>query len=419
MQKSPPIHFKYCTKAKILGIHDWSFRASKQCRRLSIFAALVFLVSNAIALAADPVPPKIASFEPSKTVNVRQAGAKGDGQTDDAVAIQKALEGGDCKVVFLPGVYIIGKTLKVASKTWIKADKKTVIRFADGAGKDADCFMLTNADPTVGNHDIIIEGGTWDGNNANNPRGPRYGPRPSYAGVAISFANVQNLTIRNLTVLNPESYSICLGEAKDFLVENIVFDQSIPRCNQDGVHVNGFSQRGWIRNLTVRSLTGTNDDMVALNANDDITSMFNYGMKEGPIRDMRIENLSSKDAHTFVRILSAGNLVESVVVDGITGGFRTNVINMDSWRFPDGAGILRNITVRNCCVHKTANNLCPFIHLDSKVDGLRIENFQRKPGKAPQTPTMLINNQKTNQIKTNSRTVLDQGNITELNMNTK
>ena len=390
-------------------------------RRLSIFIVMAFLVSSVIAIAADPVPPKILPFKTSKTINVLQAGAKGDGQADDAAAIQKALDGGSCKIVFPPGVYKIGKTLKVASKTWIKADKKTVIRFADGAGKDADSFMLTNIDPAAGNQDIIIEGGTWDGNNANNPRGPRHGPRPSYGGVTISFANVQNLIIRDLTVLNPESFSICLGETKDFFVENIVFDQTVPRHNQDGVHVNGFSQRGLIRNLSVSSPTGTNDDMVALNANDDINAMFCHGMKEGPIKDVRIENLSSKNAYTFVRLLSAGQPVENVVVDGVSGGFRMNVVNIDSWRFPAGTGSLRNITLRNFRVHKTDDNKHPFIRLHSKVDGLQIENFKREPGGNSAAPTLLIDNKKTNLIETetNSRVVLEQGSITELKLDTK
>ena len=380
---------------------------------------MAYLVPTVFAMAADPVPPKILPFKTSKTINVRQAGAKGDGQADDATAIQKALDGGDCKVVFPPGTYKIGKTLKVASKTWLKADEKTVFYFADGAGKDADSYMLTNVDPVNGNQDIIIEGGTWDGNNPNNPRGPRHGPRPAYGGVAICFANVQNLTIRDLTVRNPETFSILLGETEDFLVENIVFDQSSPQHNQDGVHVNGYSQRGLIRNLSVSSPTGTNDDMVALNANDDINAMFCHGMKEGPIKDVRIENLSSKNAYTFVRLLSAGQPVENVVVDGVSGGFRMNGINIDSWRFPPGTGILRNITLRNFRIHKTDDNPHPFIRLHSKVDGLKIENFQREPGGSSAAPTMLIDNQKTNQIETSNRTVLDKGSINALKLDTK
>ena len=76
-----------------------------------------------------------------------------------------------------------------------------------------------------------------------------------------------------------------------------------------------------------------------------------------------------------------------------------------------------NITIRNVRVHKQGDNPSPFIRLSSKVDGLRIENFKREPGGNPKTPTMLIANKI--EVETDSQTVLGQGSITELKLDTK
>jgi hypothetical protein len=353
----------------------------------------------ATAAFAEPAAPRLTPFEPDATVNVRDVGAQGRGDADDTKALQKSLEGGNRVVVIPPGNYKISRSLKVASRTHIKADPKAIIRMADKAGYDVDTYLLTNADSEKGNQDITIEGGVWDGNNAHNPRGPRNGVRPSYGGVAISFIKVHNLVIRQLTVRNPESYSIRLGEISDFMVENIVFDQSSPRPNQDGIHLGGFCCRGVIRHLSVSSPAGTNDDMVAINADDDVTSIFNVGMKLGTIRDIRVEDVKSPDAYTFVRMLSTKNVIENILVDGIAGGCRMNVINMDSWRFPAGKGILRNITIRNCHVHKTTEDKpFPCVFIQSTVKNMRIENFVRDKAGAPKAPTLLLENGQRNYL---------------------
>ncbi|MHC1693668.1 MAG: glycosyl hydrolase family 28-related protein [Eubacteriales bacterium] len=56
-------------------------------------------------------------------LNVRQFGATGDGITDDTESIQKALDSGSSRTVFIPeGVYRITSTLQVSSDTSIVAD---------------------------------------------------------------------------------------------------------------------------------------------------------------------------------------------------------------------------------------------------------------------------------------------------------
>lgn len=49
------------------------------------------------------------------TISVAECGAAGDGQQDDAPAIQKALDSGAAMVAIPAGVYRIGQTLRTGS----------------------------------------------------------------------------------------------------------------------------------------------------------------------------------------------------------------------------------------------------------------------------------------------------------------
>ena len=336
--------------------------------------------------------------------DVKQCGAVGDGVADDSVAIQKALAGGQRVVIIPPGTYKVSGTLQVESDTTIKTSPKAIIRLADHAGTNVNVFLLTNRDSAGGNTNITVEGGIWDGNNEHNPRG-RDGDPNGYTGTAINFVNVRHLVLRNLTVRNPEAFSIRLGEVDDFRVEDLRFDHAIIRPNQDGVHVGGFCRRGVIRNVRALTKRTTNDDMVALNADDDIKRVINLGMKRGPIRDITVENLCADDAYTFVRLLSFKELIENVTVSNVSGGCRVHAINMDRWRFPAGGGNIRNVTLRNFTIRKVDSgsnakwfNEAPLIPIQSVVHGLRIENFRRAPADDLPAPTLVIDNGQQNLV---------------------
>ena len=108
----------------------------------------------------------MSQSEPSRPrpLSVRDTGARGDGTTDDSRAMQRALDGPEQIVAIPPGVYCLGSTLRIGSGKTILAHPEAVLRLADGAGRDVDSFLLTNADRDSGNHHIEINGGTWDGN---------------------------------------------------------------------------------------------------------------------------------------------------------------------------------------------------------------------------------------------------------------
>jgi len=327
-------------------------------------------------------------------VSVVKYGTKGDGNQNDAPAIQKALDSGAKVVIFPPGIYKIDTTLWIGSGVTLKADPQAVIRLADSVGNNASIFLLSNRNPGNGNSNITVEGGIWDGNNEHNRRGKADDPL-GYSGTAINFINVKNLVLRNLTVRNPDAYSIRLGEVEDFLVENIVFDHSVIRPNQDGVHIGGFSERGMIRHIRAIHPSTTSDDMIAINADDNVEGVGNRGLRRGPIRNILVEDLQGEDVYTFVRILSKESQIENIIVRGVKGSCR-RAVNINNWQFPIGSGNICNVLLEQFDVIKT-DLYVSLIIINLKVHNLYIRDFQRRNNpKTDHTATLYLNNDQEN-----------------------
>jgi len=319
-------------------------------------------------------------------VNVRDFGAVGDGVHDDSAAIQKALDvqARPLTVLIPDGVYVVGATLQVGSATTVRASSNTVIRLANGAGKDCHSFVIANRNWSNGNTHICIEGGIWDGNNAHNRRGGD-GNRSSYTGAIANFTCVRNLTLRDMTMRNPDAYSIRLGEVEDFLVEDIALDHTVIRPNQDGVHLGGFSKRGVIRRIKALHPGTPNDDMIAINADDDTERCINLGMRCGPISDVTVEDIEAEGAYSFVRILSKDSRIENIAVRRVKGTCRFYAVNLSRWRFPGGSGNIHHVLLEDFNVGKTCyENWCrAAVDIALRVNDVRIRNYVNTGASGP------------------------------------
>ncbi len=350
---------------------------------------------------ADSAP--VEAPKQPKTVSVRDYGAKGDGLQDDAAAIQAALDGDAATVTIPAGIYRIGQTLRIGSGTTLQASPQAVIRLADAAGSNVNVFLIMNRYPDRGDKNITIDGGIWDGNNEYNARGST---KPCYTGVAINFVNVYSLTLRNLIVRNPDSFAIRACRLSDFMIENVGFDFSVLRGNQDGIHLNGHCYRGVIRNLYAISPFATNDDMVALNADDGMDHVLCQGMVAGPIEGITVEKIRADSAYTFVRLLCVNQRIKDVVIGDVRGGCRAHAINIDRWRFPlsEKSGLIENVTLRDITVNKVLYPTMPvlsgvpMIPVQVNVRNLRIENFQRGDDGVTNAMTFVLDSGQTNHL---------------------
>ncbi len=349
---------------------------------------------------------------PAYGVNVLDHDVAGDGLTDDAPAIQKLLDGDTQFLYFPAGLYLIGQTLRLPSNTRIKAHRFAHFYFADGAGRDIDSFLLCNADPESGNEHISIQGGIWDGNNINNPRGEEE-DRQGYTGTLANFRHVHGLSLLDMTLRNSTAYHIRLSGVQDFRVERLRFEDSHHTPNQDGVHVAGCCEDGLIRDIKAVGPACTGDDLIALNADDALDRCETRGKLGGPIRRVRVHGLRADDCHSFVRMASVWSEIEDIEVNDVRGGCRVCLLNADALRFcagplfrrdderyAQGAGLLRNIRLRNIAVYKSGTSDMPLLRLDTRMDSLEVENFERlfMEDSTPQTPTIQVAYQNTDNI---------------------
>lgn len=338
---------------------------------------------------------------PAYGIDVSTTGAHGDGVADDAAAIQKALDAGAGLVSVPAGVYKIGSTLRVGANTHLAVHPQAKLFLADGAGVDDTIFLLAGRGPDANDGNIRVTGGIWDGNNANNTRGPD--SPGSYTGVLVNFIGVEDLTLSGLHVRNPVSYHIRLDRVKRFRVEKIRFEKTVVRPNQDGVHLGGHCEDGVIQHLAAYGARTPNDDLVALNADDANERAQNLGKTCGPIRRVRVRDIAAEDCHSFVRFLTVDSPIEDIDIEDVRGGCSVCAVNADGGRhcavkvfdpadpaYARGTGWIRNVRIRNMNVYRaTCGHGNPLIDMWSRTENMEIIDFRRDLSRdaAPDLPT--------------------------------
>jgi len=312
-----------------------------------------------------------------------------DGVSDQFETIQNALNGGNVIVELAPGLYPVSKTLHVDSHTTIRATPQTVIRRMDHTAHDADdCLICNSAFNGAGNESIELDGGIWDLNCFANPRGKDI--KKDFGGLALRFDRVTDLTIRDLTVSNPETYFIRLCRITDFRILNVKLFSSFHRPNQDGVHMNGFCFHGVIRGLHAISPLTPNDDMIALNACDGLDGQ-NTGIELGPIEDIEIEDVYAESAYGFFRTLTETKeqSIRNIRVKNCRGGVRFFFLNADTFfDIKPGSGLIENVEFSDIDVHKMpygydsdpdTYDCFPLFGIQLKMENVTFRNVQRTP----------------------------------------
>jgi hypothetical protein len=358
----------------------------------------------------------MSTILPSYGINVRALDARGDGISDDSAAIQSALDLAATSasapsrfhehlVVVPVGTYKIGTTLRISSNTRLLLHPQARIVLADGAGVNQDVFLITNKHHDTGDTNIQIEGGIWDGNNPGNPRGPD--APDSYTGVALNFRNVDGLHVSSLRVCEAESYNIRISEIRNFVFQDIRFEARFIRRNQDGIHLCGGCSDGLIQRIRTGGMKATNDDLIAFVADDAMQRAQNLGGTCGPITRIRVDDVTSDDCHSFVRLGSVWSTISDVSISNIRGGFRCNAVNADALRFcavpvfnrhdpqfASGVGLLENITLTDFEVYCTEGKDAVLL-LETRMKNFQIRNFRRDIARdlfTPASPTVRMRN---------------------------
>lgn len=332
--------------------------------------------------------------------NVRDFGALGDNLHDDYKAIQAALNSGDEEIIIPQGIYLISNTLLVPSNTTIAADPTAKLVLKGGSRKHRGDFLLSNSDMENGNKNITITGGIWDGNNQEPANAkPDLFDEQGFSGAMLNFVNVDGLVLKNMVIANPTTYYVRMSRLHNFEIEDISFVSDKFGRNQDGLHFGGDCKHGKVKNIRALSYGQTNDDLIALNADDSIVRVENRDLVRDDIEDLIIENIYAESCHTIIRLLSVNVAIRNVHFKNVYGGFRAYAINADGARhcrtplfneedYPHGVGCIENVTMENFVCYRapvpenykdsgiTRCRRNPALKVESYMDDFTIRNFR-------------------------------------------
>ena len=332
--------------------------------------------------------------------NVKDFGAFGDNLHDDREALQAALFSGDKEILIPQGIYHISDTLYVPSNTTILADPTAKIVLTGGKRKHRGDFLLSNSDVENGNRNITVIGGIWDGSNQEPENAkPDIFEEQGYSGALLNFVNVDGLVLKNMVIANTTTYYVRMSRLHNFEIEDISFVSDKFGRNQDGLHFGGDCKHGKVKNIRALSYGQTNDDLIALNADDSIVRVENRDLVRDDIEDILIENIYAESCHTIVRLLSVDVAIRNVHFKNVYGGFRAYAVNADGARYcatplfkeedrPHGVGCIENVTIENFTCYKapvpenyvgsgiTGCSREPALKVESNMDDFTIRNFR-------------------------------------------
>lgn len=311
------------------------------------------------------------------------------GDADASAGIQRALDSGAPHIYIPYGTYRIDKGLNISGSTRLVVHPQATLFFADGAGRCASDFLISNRNEDSGDKDISISGGIWDGNNANNPRG-REGDRNAYTGTLMNMKNVDGFRLRDVVLKDSTAYFTRFTRVRNFRIEGVRFEMTHVTRNQDGVHCCGYCENGHIHDIKAHGRYTTGDDLIALNADDGLLRSELLGAEAGPIRNLHISDIQAEDCHSLIRLASVWSEISDIDIRGVYGGCRHYALNADSLRYcrrplfdaddpayAEGVGLLKNIHLKDAEVYSTSDNDVPLFCLESRMDNFRMSQVRR------------------------------------------
>lgn len=360
------------------------------------------LIGNNTKILADP-EAWIFGLE-VKIIGVWQAeftpswfGAIYDGTTDCTAAIQKCLDQRGEIRLRGTGTALISKSLWIYGGTRLLLDPGFTIRLADQSccpmlrTQWADQRYFAQSFPDFVHNpafphfisatdspdqwqlgkpeeNIIISGGTWDANGANNPGLSYLWGTFGFFGCLMQIVHVHGFILKDTTLYDATMYSFEGAKLTGFHIENIHIDMRELRPNTDGIHLEGECYNGVISNIHGR----TWDDMVALNGGDSWYPKYPPGIPapergtgmnvrwipllQGGIKHVIIQNIHVTEGmlgYRAVRLLAAdSHKMDEILIDGIYGKFAINAVFISSHyekTAPYGTIIIRNL---NCEVYE-------------------------------------------------------------------
>lgn len=297
----------------------------------------------------------------SDVLNVRDYGAKGDGETLETIALQQALDAcgmqGGGTVYFPAGIYLSGAlfikgnhvVIELAAGATLKGstdvnDYPQIDTRFEGTERKYAAALLNGRDL----RDVTLTGeGTIDGSGhpwwknynarrrGENPVGYELETRPRL----ICFYNCKDVCVEKLTLQNPAFWNLHLVYCENVWVEGLTIRAPRGALSSDGIDVDSCSH------VTIRNCDiACDDDCISVKSGRDADGlrvnrpsefitirncmlgpagcMVSMGSETaGGIRHVLVENCTGRDARNGLRLKTApgrGGTVEDITYRNIT-----------------------------------------------------------------------------------------------------
>jgi polygalacturonase len=281
-------------------------------RRPIVIGCAVLLIAS--TLLVEPARSAVLVPDPQKVepiVDVKQMGAKGDGQTDDTAAIQAAIDGmtGGGTLVFPEGTYMHSRSIKVANpgvKLW---------------GYGARLHAVQSEDMTIQllGANTAIYGFTLTAVTETRRGGPtRHRIMNTAANVEVIDNHVNGSTATGIFSTRSSDYIIARNRVENSLA--------------DAIHNTGGCRNGRIFRNVVR------------NAADDMIAVVSYRKQVTPVSNILIEDNDVADNVSGRGITVVGGENVTIRNNRISGTFHSAAVYIHRELSFDTQGV-RNILV--------------------------------------------------------------------------